>query len=177
MEGNVPPYNIDFWSSKTLNACNCKYKIVVQDLRVSGRPHVCNFLFTKYISLVLCIRTFTMYHLSQGHVPNFRSSLVTIWSKVSGHLFETLIRISLWHTPQLWILTPGGPILCLMIARTLSGRLSTRCLNVSGGMAAHSSCRAVARALSDVGRWGVERSWSQMFCGIQIRTLGWQVHV
>jgi hypothetical protein len=32
------------------------------------------------------------------------------------------------------------------------------CVNVSGGMAAHSSCRAVARAVSDVGRWGLERS-------------------
>jgi hypothetical protein len=42
-----------------------------------------------------------------------------------------------------------------MTARTLPGKLSTRCLTVSGGMAAHSSYRAVARAVSDVGRWEV----------------------
>jgi hypothetical protein len=45
-----------------------------------------------------------------------------------------------------------------MTARTLPGRLSTRCLNVSGGMAAHSSYRAVARAVNDVGCWGLEQS-------------------
>jgi hypothetical protein len=38
-----------------------------------------------------------------------------------------------------------------MTVLTMPGRLSTRCLNISGGMAAHSSCRAVARAVSDVG--------------------------
>jgi hypothetical protein len=45
-----------------------------------------------------------------------------------------------------------------MTAQTLLGRLSTRRLNVSDGMAAHSSCRAVARAVSDVGHWGLEQS-------------------
>jgi hypothetical protein len=54
-----------------------------------------------------------------------------------------------------------------MTARTLPGILSTRCLNVSGRMAADSSYRAV----SDVGRWGLEQSrhsksshkWSVVF--------------
>jgi hypothetical protein len=46
-----------------------------------------------------------------------------------------------------------------MTVLTLLGRLYTRCVNVSSGMAAHSSCRAVARAVSDVGRRGLE--WSQ----------------
>jgi hypothetical protein len=45
-----------------------------------------------------------------------------------------------------------------MTALTLPGRLSTRYVNVLGGMAAQSSYRAVARADSDVGRWGLERS-------------------
>jgi hypothetical protein len=43
-------------------------------------------------------------------------------------------------------------------ARTLPGRISIRCLNVSGGMAAHSSSRVVASEVSDVGRWGLERN-------------------
>jgi hypothetical protein len=37
----------------------------------------------------------------------------TIWSKVSGHLLETVIRLSLWHTSQSWTFIPGGPTLCL----------------------------------------------------------------
>jgi hypothetical protein len=45
-----------------------------------------------------------------------------------------------------------------MTTWTLPGRLSTRCLNVSGRIADHSSCRAIARAVSDVGHWGLERS-------------------
>jgi hypothetical protein len=70
--------------------------------------------------------------------------IYTIWSKASGRLLETAIQLSLWHTSQSWILYRVGPPFAFMTARTLPGRLSTRCLNVSGGMAAHSSCRAVA---------------------------------
>jgi hypothetical protein len=39
--------------------------------------------------------------------------MYTIWSKVSGHLLENVIRLSLWHTSQSWILIPGGLTLCL----------------------------------------------------------------
>jgi hypothetical protein len=49
-----------------------------------------------------------------------------------------------------------------MTARTLLGRLSTRCLNISGRMAAHSSCRAVARTVNDVRHWGLKRSQRSM---------------
>jgi hypothetical protein len=52
-----------------------------------------------------------------------------------------------------------GPPFGFMTPWTLPGRLSTRCLNVSDRMAAHSSCRAVARAVNDVGCWGLEQSW------------------
>jgi hypothetical protein len=37
----------------------------------------------------------------------------TIWSKVSGHPLETVIRLSLWHTSQSWTLILGGPTPCL----------------------------------------------------------------
>jgi hypothetical protein len=64
-----------------------------------------------------------------------------------------------------------------MIARTLPGRLSTERLNVSGGMAAHSSWRAVARAVSDVRQSAFLRVFiPQVFYGIQDRTLGGTVH-
>jgi hypothetical protein len=39
-----------------------------------------------------------------------------------------------------------------MTAQTPPGRLPTRCLNISGGMAAHSSCRGVATAVGS-GSW------------------------
>jgi hypothetical protein len=90
-----------------------------------------------------------------------------------------LIQLSLWHTSQSWTLIPGGPPFTFMTARTLPWRLSIRCLNISGGIAAQSSYRAVARAVSGVGCWGLERSWrsnsSHVFYGIQVRTLGWPV--
>jgi hypothetical protein len=75
-----------------------------------------------------------------------------------------------FETPSTWR--------AFMTTWTLWGRLSTRCLNVSGGMAAHSSCRAVARAVSDVGFWGLERSRhsNSSFYRIQVKTLGWPVH-
>jgi hypothetical protein len=63
-----------------------------------------------------------------------------------------------------------------MIARTQPGRFSTRCLNVSSGMAAHSSCRAVARAVNDVGRWSLEQtrhSNSSHRCSIGFRSGLW----
>jgi hypothetical protein len=66
-----------------------------------------------------------------------------------------------------------------MTARTLKGRISTRCLNVSGRMAGHSSCRAVARAVSDVGHWGLERSQhsnSSHRCSMGFRSGLWAGH-
>jgi hypothetical protein len=92
-----------------------------------------------------------------GMVGSLR--MYTLWSKVSVHVVETVIRISLWHSSQLWKLIPGGPTLCLYDSSNSAWSLSTRCLNVSGGMAAHSSYRAVSRAVSDVGHWGLE--WSR----------------
>jgi hypothetical protein len=59
-----------------------------------------------------------------------------------------------------------------MTALTVPGRLSTGCLNVSGGMAAHSSCRAIARAVSDVEHWGLEQNWcsnSSHMCSMGFR--------
>ena len=41
---------------------------------------------------------------------------------------------------------------------TLPVRLFTSCLNVSGGMAAHSSLRDVAREFNDLGYWELEQS-------------------
>jgi hypothetical protein len=97
-------------------------------------------------------------YINQIHKPI--EQWYTIWSKISGHPFETVIRLFLWHTSKLWTLILGGPTLCLYDSLNSAGEIfSTRCLNVSGGMAAHSSCRAVARAVSNVGRWGME--WSQ----------------
>jgi hypothetical protein len=61
------------------------------------------------------------------------------------------------HFPIVDINTGWGPPFAFMTARTVPGRLSTRCLNVSGGMAARSSHRAEARAVN-VGRCGLERS-------------------
>jgi hypothetical protein len=63
-----------------------------------------------------------------------------------------------------------------MTALTLPGRLSTRCLNISCGMAAHSSCRAVARTVSDVGHSGLEQSWrsnSSHRCAVGFRSGFW----
>jgi hypothetical protein len=77
---------------------------------------------------------------------------------VSGHLLETVIRLSLWHTSKLWTLILGGPTLCLYDCSNSARETFYRCLNVSGGMATHSSCRAVDRAVSDVGHWGLEQS-------------------
>jgi hypothetical protein len=111
--------------------------------------------------------------------PDLYSGLIstyTIWSKVSGHLLETVIRPLLWHTSQSWILIPGGPTLCLYDSSNSAGETFYRCLNVFCGMAAHSSCRAVARAISDVGRWGLEpsrRSNSSHRCYMGFRSGLW----
>jgi hypothetical protein len=61
-------------------------------------------------------------------------------------------------TSQSWTLITGGSALCLFDSSNSARKTLYRCLNVSGGMAAHSSCRDVARAVSDVGCWGLERS-------------------
>jgi hypothetical protein len=56
------------------------------------------------------------------------------------------------------------------------GDFRTKCLNISGGMVAHSSGRAVARAVSVVERWGLERSWrSNSFhrCSMRFRSGLW----
>jgi hypothetical protein len=87
-----------------------------------------------------------------------------IWSKVSGHLLNTVIRLSLTHFPVMDINSGWATPFGFMTAWTLPGRLPTRYLNVFGGMAAHSSSRAVARAVSHVGRWGLEQSWCSMGC-------------
>jgi hypothetical protein len=100
----------------------------------------------------------------------------TIWSKVSRLPLETVIRLSLWHTSQSWTLIPGGPNLCFLMASTWPERLSTRCLNISSRMAAHSSCRDAARAVSDVRCWGLEWSWpsnSSHRCSMGFRSGLW----
>jgi hypothetical protein len=63
-----------------------------------------------------------------------------------------------------------------MSTRTLPGRLSARCLKVSGGMAAHSSGRSVTKAVSDVGHWSLEQSQhsnSSHRCSVGVRSGLW----
>jgi hypothetical protein len=115
-------------------------------------------LFSKINRMVLLDKDRRMDNVQKHNIhtnvqsQTFRSYIFynyTIWSKVSGHPLETVIRISLWHTSQSWTLIPGGPTLCLY---------DSSYLNISGGMAAHSSCRAVARVLV---MWGIGL-WSEV---------------
>jgi hypothetical protein len=68
------------------------------------------------------------------------------------------------HFPVVDINTGWAHPFAFMTARTLPARISARCLNVSSGMAAHSSCRAVSRVM-----WGV-LVWSEV--GVLINPTG-----
>jgi hypothetical protein len=93
--------------------------------------------------------------------------IYTIRSKVFRYPLETVIRLSLWRTSQSWTWIPGGSTFAFMTAKTLPGRLSTRCLNISGRLVAHSACRAIGRAVSVI--WGIG-VWSEV--GVLIHPTG-----
>jgi hypothetical protein len=107
---------------------------------------------------------------------NCRLVIYNIWSKVSGHLLETIIRLSLWHTSQSAKLIPGGPTHCLYDSSNSAGETFYQVSERLRRNGTHSYYRAVARAVSDVGRWGLDRSRrsnSSHRCSMGVRSGLW----
>jgi hypothetical protein len=107
---------------------------------------------------------------------SIKTGTYTIWSKVSGHLLETVIQLSLWHTSQSWILIPGGPTLCLYDSLNSAGetfyQVSER-LRRNGSPFFLQSC---SQSSKWCGALGLEQSWhsnSSHRCSIGLRSGLW----
>jgi hypothetical protein len=121
--------------------------------------------------------------LHLGNTYHSLSHLILITLKINIHYVIKSIQTPTWNcnlTPCATLPSRGhlywvGPPFAFMTTQTLPGRISTRCLNISSGMAAHFSDRAVARA-EWCGAWGLERSRrsnSSYRCSVGLRSGLW----